>query len=175
MCKRLHIPNKSSTFAVVFVSFDGAKLLQNLDILKIILIFSRFSLYLTEYQSFIKSPKMTAKEVIKYICRENSITLRTLSQQIECSEQYLYDINSGKVKKIASEKAEAIHRAYPQYSVLWLMTGNEEYKQAPSAAETNNQKQDDKDKTIAELRAEVATLKEQVTNLTQAVLNLSSK
>lgn len=132
MCKRLHIPNKSSTFAVVFVSFDGAKSLQNFDILKIILIFSRFSLYLAEYQSFIKSPKMTAKEVIQKICRENNITLRTLSKQIECSEQYLYDINSGKVKKIASEKAESIHRVYPQYSVLWLMTGNEEYKQASS-------------------------------------------
>lgn len=114
---------------------------------------------------------MTAKEIIKYICRDNGITLRTLSKQIECSEQYLYDINSGKVKKIASEKAEAIHRVYPQYPPMWLMTGNEEYKQE----QTNSVSQDDKDKTIAELRAEIVTLKEQVTNLTQAVLNLSSK
>jgi len=54
---------------------------------------------------------------------------------------------------------------------MWLMTGNEEYKQE----QTNSVSQDDKDKTIAELRAEIVTLKEQVTNLTQAVLNLSSK
>jgi len=59
--KRLHIPNKSSTFAVVFVSFDGAKLLQNLDILKIILIFSRFTLYFIDIQLFIKSLKNDRK------------------------------------------------------------------------------------------------------------------
>ena len=118
---------------------------------------------------------MTSKEIIQKICKDNDITIRMLAQVTGLPEQYLYDINAERVQKITAPRAGKIAHALPQYPPMWLMTGNEAFLTTSPAAETNNQQQDDKDKTIAELRAEVATLKEQVTNLTQAVLNLSGK
>ena len=116
---------------------------------------------------------MTSKEIIQKICKDNDITIRMLAQVTGLPEQYLYDINAERVRKITAPRAGKIAHAFPQYPPMWLMTGNEAF--LTTSTETTNQPQDDKDKTIAELRAEVATLKEQVANLTQAVLNLSSK
>jgi len=118
---------------------------------------------------------MTSKEIIQKICKDNDITIRMLAQVTGLPEQYLYDINAERVQKITAPRAGKIAHAFPQYPVLWLMTGNDTFLTTSTAAEANNVQQDDKDKTIAELRAEIVTLKEQVTNLTQAVLNLSLK
>lgn len=121
---------------------------------------------------------MTSKEIIQKICKDNDITIRMLAQVSGLPEQYLYDINAERVQKITAPRAGKIAHALPQYPPMWLMTGNDVFLTSPSAASMQSnsvQEEYDKDKTIAELRAEVATLKEQVTNLTQAVLNLSSK
>lgn len=121
--------------------------------------------------------KTELAERLATICTNEHIKIKTLADISGVLPQSLYDIKNGKIKTLSVEKARSINRVYPQYSVSWLITGEnaEAFLTTSTAAETNNQPQDDKDKTIAELRAEVATLKEQVTNLTQAVLNLSGK
>lgn len=108
--------------------------------------------------------KTELAERLATICTNEHIKIKTLADISGVLPQSLYDIKNGKIKTLSVEKARSINRVYPQYSVSWLITG-----------ENAEVSQDNKDKTIAELRAEVATLKEQVANLTQAVLNLSSK
>ena len=115
--------------------------------------------------------KTELAERLATICANEHIKIKALADISGVLPQSLYDIKNGKIKTLSVDKAKAIHRVYPQYSVSWLITGENET--APE--QTNSVSQDDKDKTIAELRAEIVTLKEQVTNLTQAVLNLSSK
>ncbi len=43
------------------------------------------------------------------------------------TEQYLYDANYGKFKKITQKNAEKIAAVFPKYPLMWLMTGNEAF------------------------------------------------
>lgn len=69
---------------------------------------------------------MTSKEIIEKICRDNNLTFRMLAQITGLPEQYLYDINGGKIKKITAQKSSKITKQFPNYSPMWLMTGEGE-------------------------------------------------
>ena len=50
-----------------------------------------------------------------------------LAQITGLPEQYLYDINGGKIQKITAQKSSKITKQFPQYDPMWLMTGNEAF------------------------------------------------
>ncbi len=70
---------------------------------------------------------MTAKEMIEKICKDNSLTLRQLADLAGIKEQSLYDIKSDRVKKVSELNAQKIAAVFPQYPLMWLMTGNEAF------------------------------------------------
>ena len=70
---------------------------------------------------------MTAKEIIEKICKDNSLTLRQLADLAGIKEQSLYDIKSDRVKKVSELNAQKIAAVFPQYPLMWLMTGNEAF------------------------------------------------
>jgi len=69
---------------------------------------------------------MTSREIIERICKDNNLTFRMLAQITGLPEQYLYDINGGKIKKITAQKSSKITKQFPKYSPMWLMTGEGE-------------------------------------------------
>lgn len=70
---------------------------------------------------------MTAKEIIEKICKDNSLTLRQLADLAGIKEQSLYDVKSNRVKKVSELNAQKIAAVFPQYPLMWLMTGNEAF------------------------------------------------
>ncbi|GEM_PF-2365083 len=70
---------------------------------------------------------MTAKEIIEKICKDNSLTLRQLADLAGIKEQSLYDVKSDRVKKVSELNAQKIAAVFPQYPLMWLMTGNEAF------------------------------------------------
>lgn len=68
---------------------------------------------------------MTAKEVLQRICKDNNLTFRKLASVTGLPEQYIYDINNGKIKKITAQKVGAFTRAFPNYPAMWIMTGDD--------------------------------------------------
>lgn len=69
---------------------------------------------------------MTTKEIIEKVCKDNDLTFRMLATVTGLPEQYIYDINNGKIKKITAHKVGAFTKVFPQYPAMWLMTGNDD-------------------------------------------------
>lgn len=69
---------------------------------------------------------MTTKEIIEKVCKDNNLTFRILATATGLPEQYIYDINNGKIKKITAHKVGAFTKVFPQYPPMWLMTGNDD-------------------------------------------------
>lgn len=69
---------------------------------------------------------MTTKEIIEKVCKDNNLTFRMLATATGLPEQYIYDINNGKIKKITAHKVGAFTKVFPQYPAMWLMTGNDD-------------------------------------------------
>lgn len=67
---------------------------------------------------------MAALEIIEQICKERTITLRALAAKTGINEKKLYNIKAGRIKTISAEMAQQINAVYPEYSVLWLLTGD---------------------------------------------------
>lgn len=143
---------------------------------------------------------MTPKEILDLICSENNLTYRDLANLIGVKEQHFYDISSGRIKKISKNLAEKIYRIFPDYSVLFLMTGsnvttvNVDMSEnsgviAHDARDISNVSGSEdagtakaKDEEIKALKAEIKAVKAenrqlraQIDALTQTVLNLSKK
>ena len=122
---------------------------------------------------------MTTKEIIEKVCKDNNLTFRMLATVTGLPEQYIYDINNGKIKKITAHKVGAFTKVFPQYPAMWLMTGNDDL--LPSATNvdmgdsihhnTGNvatrgahiiASSDDKDRLIAQLQAQITTLQAKI-------------
>lgn len=155
---------------------------------------------------------MTTKEIIEKVCKDNNLTFRMLATVTGLPEQYIYDINNGKIKKITAHKVSAFTKVFPQYPAMWLMTGNDDllpsttnvssgdmlsrhnnitnvnvdmgdsihHNSAPVVARGANKTPvgdiiAEKDRQIEKLEAEIQSLKEQVSDLTKSILNITTK
>lgn len=63
------------------------------------------------------------KITIEQILADLKIKAPTLAKNIGVSYSKIYDIQREKTEKISGDIANAIATAYPQYNVLWLLTG----------------------------------------------------
>lgn len=143
---------------------------------------------------------MTSKEIIEKICKDNNLTFRMLAQITGLPEQYLYDINGGKIQKITAQKSSKITKQFPQYDPMWIMTGNEAFLNQRGTTTNVNVNMGDSvhngivakngshissssvsadtsalTQQITELQAENKILKEQVSDLTKSILNLTKQ
>ena len=66
---------------------------------------------------------MQGKDIIELILSDLGIKAPTFANSIGLKYQRILDIQSGKTKKISSTVADAIIEKYPQYSKVWLLTG----------------------------------------------------
>ena len=67
---------------------------------------------------------MTASEILKRIIENEKISYNKLAQKMGIPRsQSLYDIRDGKIKNISHAYADRIRSVYPNYSRIWLLTG----------------------------------------------------
>jgi len=64
---------------------------------------------------------MNSREKIKSILYELNIKAPTLAKNIGVVYQRIYDLQSGKTKKISGDVANAINFKYPQFTISWLL------------------------------------------------------
>ena len=71
---------------------------------------------------------MTAIEIIQKITKDNNLNIAKFAEAIGVHPTSFYEINSGKVKDISASLAKKIKDKFPQYSLDYLLTGQEEQK-----------------------------------------------
>ena len=104
--------------------------------------------------------KTELAERLATICTNEHIKIKTLADISGVLPQSLYDIKNGKIKTLSVEKARSINRVYPQYSVSWLITG-----------ENAEVSQDDKDARISSLECQLRQANERI----DALLSILSR
>lgn len=109
---------------------------------------------------------MALNEKIEKICKEKGMKVRGLADACGIPVQYLYDIRNGKIAKISPERAQKINAVFPEYSVLWLLTGREE-----SGKHSEEVAKDWRDEKIQELQEELRKANERI----DILLNMLSK
>jgi hypothetical protein len=82
------------------------------------------------YSIFTVSPNkysiimMNSREILEFITDNEKVTLSKLSQLMGIKRaQPLYDIRDGKIKAISANYADKILSVFPEYSRVWLITG----------------------------------------------------
>lgn len=71
---------------------------------------------------------MSGEEIINQILEELNMKAPTFAEQIGVLYQRIFDVQRGKTKKISSQLANAIIKAYPQFNITWLLTGEGQMK-----------------------------------------------
>lgn len=67
---------------------------------------------------------MESREILEFIAKDKGITISEMSRLMGLRRaQPLYDIRDGKVKSISDNYAKKILAAFPEYSIIWLRTG----------------------------------------------------
>lgn len=66
---------------------------------------------------------MVGSEVIFAILANEDLKPGTFAKMIGVTTTQIYDLQSGKVKRISEKVAEKILDVFPQYSKTWLITG----------------------------------------------------
>lgn len=69
---------------------------------------------------------MCPSEVIEKLLNETGIKAATFAKNIGVTPTQIYDLQSGKIKKISEPIADKIMKAYPEFSKVWLLTGEGE-------------------------------------------------
>lgn len=69
---------------------------------------------------------MSSSEVISHILDYERIKAATFASAIGVKPTQIYDLQSGKIKKISPTIADKISYAYPHYNKIWLLTGEGE-------------------------------------------------
>lgn len=75
---------------------------------------------------------MNASDVIGCILEHEKLKAATFATSIGAKATQIYDLQSGKTKKISPLMAEKIINTYPSYSRIWLLTGEGEMLRIPS-------------------------------------------
>jgi len=82
------------------------------------------------------------------VLKETENTIHSLARKIGLKRsQSLYDIMKGKLKSISYNIAARINLIYPQYSIEWLATGQDD-----GPVNEKSETESEKDKIILELR-----------------------
>lgn len=143
---------------------------------------------------------MTPADILQKICDDNNITIKQLSELTGYNLQTLYGITRGRAAKMPQKLSDKIVSLFPQYSPMWLMTGNEAFLNQRGTTTNVNVNMGDSvhngivakngshvssssvsadtaalAQQIAELQAENKILKEQVSDLTKSILNLTKQ
>ena len=66
---------------------------------------------------------MKGNEIIELILNDLGVKAPTFAKSIGVLYQRVLDIQNGRVKKISYDLAKKIIEKYPQYSKIWLLTG----------------------------------------------------
>lgn len=66
---------------------------------------------------------MNAIEIINTILERENIRAGSFAKTIRATPTQIYDLQSGKTKKISESMANKILRSYPHYNRVWLLTG----------------------------------------------------
>lgn len=69
---------------------------------------------------------MGTKEIIQTILERERISASAFAKFIGITPTQIYDLQSGKIKKISAGIGNKITAKYPQYSLSWLLTGEGE-------------------------------------------------
>lgn len=143
---------------------------------------------------------MTPADILQKICDDNNITIKQLSELTGYNLQTLYGITRGRAAKMPQKLSDKIVSLFPQYSPMWLMTGNEAFLNQRGTTTNVNVNMGDSvhngivakngsqvssssvsadtaalAQQISELQAENKILKEQVSDLTKSILNLTKQ
>lgn len=97
---------------------------------------------------------MALKDRLDQICREKHLSTKALANVTGLLPQNLYDIRNEKIKSITAEKASKIHAIFPEYSLIWLLTGEQ--------AEQESGESNEQAKRIAELESELQKANERI-------------
>ena len=82
---------------------------------------------------------MNTPEVINCILENEKIKAATFANNIGANATQIYDLQSGKTKKISPSMADKILSAYPHYKRTWLLTGEGDMlTQKEEAAKTSS-------------------------------------
>ena len=80
---------------------------------------------------------MNTPEVVNCILENEKIKAATFANIIGANATQIYDLQSGKTKKISPSMADKIMSAYPHYKRTWLLTGEGDML-TQEEAKTNN-------------------------------------
>lgn len=69
---------------------------------------------------------MNAQEIINIILERENLQAAAFAKRCNLVPTQIYDLQKGKIKKISSGVANKIVSEFPQYSLNWLLTGEDE-------------------------------------------------
>lgn len=69
---------------------------------------------------------MNSSEIIGAVLNEVEIKAASFAKKIGVVPTQIYDLQSGKIKKISESIAEKIIKTYPEFNKVWLLTGEGE-------------------------------------------------
>lgn len=78
---------------------------------------------------------MNSSEIIGSVLNEIGIKAASFAKKIGVVPTQIYDLQSGKIKKISEAIVEKIIKVYPEFNKVWLLTGEGEML---NSAENNN-------------------------------------
>lgn len=98
---------------------------------------------------------MTTKEIIHSILEHEDISASSFAKQIGIHPTQIYDLQSGKTKKISASVGNKIISVYPNYNLQWLLTGKGDMFNPDSRNEVEELTADDRaelERAISERR-----------------------
>lgn len=82
---------------------------------------------------------MNATNIINYILEHEKLKAASFATSIGAVATQIYDLQSGKTKKISLAMANKILKTYPHYKKTWLLTGEDEIFNNNSTSENSPQ------------------------------------
>lgn len=79
---------------------------------------------MSEVKKILQMGNMEAHEVIGQLLKYLGVKAPTLANEAGVLYRRIYDIQSGKTKKISGDLAHKITSKYPEISLQWLLTGD---------------------------------------------------
>lgn len=69
---------------------------------------------------------MNTKDIVNFILSQEAISPSAFAKAIGITPTQIYDLQSGKIKKISGGVAQRIVAKFPRYNLSWLLTGEGE-------------------------------------------------
>lgn len=106
-----------------------------------------------------------AKEIIEKVLETVRVKAPTFASNIGVPYQRIYDIQRGKTQRISTELGNKIVRAYPQFCLSYLLTGEGNMLKEERSEESKEPTNASDNSIVDFLKAEIAELKEEIKNL----------